>query len=89
MVGTIHVSAPLRKSQGDQLRRVLLSQGEVRPGIVQGQCWRETDYGPIYTPTPDGGRAPVYILGGRTRLVATNPTPPSHADPRLANRMER
>lgn len=46
--------------------RTVLSQGEVRPGIVQGQYWRE-DYprrDRRYTSGSDGERISVYVVGG-------------------------
>lgn len=47
-------------------QRVVLSQGEVRPGMVQGQYWRE-DYprrDRYYATGPDGERVPLHVLGG-------------------------
>jgi hypothetical protein len=47
--------------------RTILSQGEVRPGVVQGQYWRE-DHPRIwreYIDGPDGEKIEVSTLGGR------------------------
>jgi hypothetical protein len=71
MVGTVHTSAPLRpKAQQaiDHLDRataalrraggvILLSQGETRPGVVQGQHWGSSLRWRIPPPGP-----PVWVL---------------------------
>lgn len=68
-------------------RSALVSQGEVRPGVVQGQCWREWK-DRYYTIGLNGERIPVYVIGGIERLVERS-TPSNRADPRLSCRETR
>jgi hypothetical protein len=71
--------------------RTVLSQGEVRPGIVQGQYWREDHprRDRFYTPGPDGEQVPVYVMGGYQPPATFGLTPDRRADPRLSHRVER
>lgn len=81
------------------VKRTVLSQGEVGPGVVHPQYWREdfprTDR--YYTIGRDGERVSVYVVGGyqppttfgMQGIEPTAGVPVSHADPRLSNRVER
>lgn len=71
--------------------RTVLSQGMVRPGVVQGQYWREdrprTDR--YYTSGRDGERVPVYVLGGYRPPSTFWVAPLRRADSRFASPVER
>lgn len=78
------------------MRNVLLSQGEARPGIVQGPHWGIPPWlrsrPKIDSTTHDSvgpGSIPVLIPPMQVWHITALPTPRSHADPRLSNRMER
>jgi hypothetical protein len=75
-------------------KKKLFSQGMVRPGIVQEPfwapegwptvptCWDAHDHLDVTTHDSPG---PVFVCA----LLSPRPTPRSHADPRLSNRIER
>lgn len=53
--------------------RQLMSQGEVRPGMVQGQHWQESTPRQRSTVGPDGERVPIFVIGESPDPYAARP----------------